>query len=347
MGSLRWWYEAIIRGIYGEDAACDPQTHICLFDRKQASAVKPYGVCRACRVFGATGWARRFHLLVEDNTTQEWLENENRQRLTRIELLQRQYTVTRAGGSKTATPKWFFPDSFFGRCGSLGLTVISTGCDIDGKPFDAHVVAGLIQFIAYHSSLGGRPQLGFGVVRVITPTHIDVKPLLAHLPAQINSGASQAAKLPALSNMFFAKVRPKASADFAREDAFVLKYDLRRLFPDAKTRHEVMGEAPVGETIKVRAKVMVSLPYPTVSTVPSGHADTMRLWGWLPDRIAASGGSIARSVVLQQIYDHLSQHYDIAEWRELNPPSSRPDTIAHTTGPRDFLASLLNVPGAL
>ncbi len=53
IGSLRWWYEALIRGLGG--SACDPTNTTC--DGKDH--------CAACELFGCTGWARKFRLEVE------------------------------------------------------------------------------------------------------------------------------------------------------------------------------------------------------------------------------------------------------------------------------------------
>jgi CRISPR-associated protein Cmr1 len=66
LGSLRWWYEALLRGNGHEP--CDLGVEPCLYepDRGQAS------ICHACQLFGCTGYARRFTVRlinVDDNTT--------------------------------------------------------------------------------------------------------------------------------------------------------------------------------------------------------------------------------------------------------------------------------------
>jgi len=53
IGSLRWWYEALIRGLGG--SACDPTNSKCEGKNR----------CDACELFGCTGWARKFRLEVE------------------------------------------------------------------------------------------------------------------------------------------------------------------------------------------------------------------------------------------------------------------------------------------
>lgn len=65
IGSLRWWYEAIVRGLGGW--ACDPTDKGCIYERKKGeSHAQAYShLCDACRLFGCTGWKRRFRLSVE------------------------------------------------------------------------------------------------------------------------------------------------------------------------------------------------------------------------------------------------------------------------------------------
>lgn len=52
LGSLRWWYEAVVRGLGG--TACDPTNSKCEGKKH----------CDACELFGCTGWARKFRLEV-------------------------------------------------------------------------------------------------------------------------------------------------------------------------------------------------------------------------------------------------------------------------------------------
>ncbi|GIX47780.1 MAG: hypothetical protein KatS3mg131_1991 [Candidatus Tectimicrobiota bacterium] len=68
LGSLRWWYEAIVRGLGG--TACDPASgsQKCQYNSRDRQSPEEQ-LCFACYVFGATGWRRRFSLkVVEDRT---------------------------------------------------------------------------------------------------------------------------------------------------------------------------------------------------------------------------------------------------------------------------------------
>jgi len=63
LGSIRWWFEVVVRGLKG--FACDPsaKSKTCQDDKH----------CVVCELFGCTGWARkfRFDVLEEDGCPQE------------------------------------------------------------------------------------------------------------------------------------------------------------------------------------------------------------------------------------------------------------------------------------
>ena len=62
MGSLRWWYEVLVRGLGGK--ACDPTVDgVRCPDRNNRH-------CVVCELFGCTGWARKFRLMVMDENNQ-------------------------------------------------------------------------------------------------------------------------------------------------------------------------------------------------------------------------------------------------------------------------------------
>ncbi len=80
IGSLRWWYEAIVRGLGGD--VCDTTGAGCTLDSQKykdgkkaglqdAELLTHAGLCPVCQLFGATGWRRRFRLSINtvgDNT---------------------------------------------------------------------------------------------------------------------------------------------------------------------------------------------------------------------------------------------------------------------------------------
>jgi len=57
LGSLRWWYEAVVRGLGGH--ACDPTGDQSCPDRQDRR-------CVACELFGCTDWQRKFKFQILD-----------------------------------------------------------------------------------------------------------------------------------------------------------------------------------------------------------------------------------------------------------------------------------------
>ncbi len=78
IGSLRWWYEAIVRGLGGY--ACDPTSEKkkerCSLDYKKFQNALNSGksiqealnkqICPVCQLFGCTGWSRKFRVDIEN-----------------------------------------------------------------------------------------------------------------------------------------------------------------------------------------------------------------------------------------------------------------------------------------
>ena len=71
IGSLRWWYEAIVRGFGG--CACDSVSEVVkkceLNVEKYKMGARPEElICPVCYVFGTTGWSKRFRLEIDKNS---------------------------------------------------------------------------------------------------------------------------------------------------------------------------------------------------------------------------------------------------------------------------------------
>ncbi len=147
-GSLRWWYEAIVRGLGGW--ACDPSKHECNFDaekyRKSKHAderqrLRDAGLCDVCQVFGATGWRRRFRLEIgQDNTKAIWSPPD---RMLNIRPPDR-------------NRGWFLPPGWMG---TLTLR-------LDGDDETLSLLAALFLFLEQWGSIGSKPQLGYGVFEI-------------------------------------------------------------------------------------------------------------------------------------------------------------------------------------
>ena len=149
IGSLRWWYEAIVRGLGGD--ACDPSEHKCSFDadkyRKskaidERQRLRDAGLCDVCQVFGATGWKRRFRMeIVEDKTQPVW---EPRDEVLNIRPPER-------------TRGWYLLPGYVGK---LAL-------NFQGDEKVISMLACLLLWLEKYGSIGARPQLGYGAFRVL------------------------------------------------------------------------------------------------------------------------------------------------------------------------------------
>ncbi len=187
IGSLRWWYEAIVRGL-GEDA-CDPTVpggNQCA-DREH---------CVACDLFGCTGWGRKFRLQLD--TGQLAYPQRDKQDWCRF----------KPPGRRTG---WFY--------GAGRLATEDTGVNgrlivLRGDQDDvANRVLVTMQLAATWGGIGARTQHGYGVVRIKAekddqPVTVDLAKFLTHY----STGTLYRGPLPSLTDFFFARFRLVADA---------------------------------------------------------------------------------------------------------------------------------------
>ena len=117
IGSLRWWYEALVRGLGGY--ACDPTDSTCQFDYKKYHATGNvedglHDVCDACRLFGCTGWSRRFRIEIEYDKNGFNKSGYNSKQELRIKLIEL--------FPLSDEQKWLFKKTLFliENCGAIG-----------------------------------------------------------------------------------------------------------------------------------------------------------------------------------------------------------------------------------
>jgi len=164
IGSLRWWYEAIVRGL-GKYACEGPGGQKCELTGERLQEFKKSrqngmdwwtaldqaqtrqdreenrpGICDGCKVFGTTGWQRRFRLEVVDDTRPIWTPGD------------RMLNVRPPGRNRG----WYLPP---GRMGTLTLHV-----DGDGRSLS--LLATLFLFLEQWGGIGAKPQLGYGVFEI-------------------------------------------------------------------------------------------------------------------------------------------------------------------------------------
>ncbi|MGC9529171.1 MAG: type III-B CRISPR module RAMP protein Cmr1 [Candidatus Bipolaricaulaceae bacterium] len=323
LGSLRWWYEALVRGLGGY--ACDPSKGECRFDSEEyeksrtqdeRQRLRDAGLCDVCQVFGATGWRRRFRLTTLDNTMPDSLVS------SRVKA-NRSYTDNKG---KTHTPTWYFPgnQSDKPRSGNLSIQIQSLAPD-----FCPEVIAGIIQVIADWAAIGARAQMGFGVI-TLESGRINAQSLYDWLVATV--GSRRYPDVPSLRNILLGRISPKNGGQFSEQDTFNLKYDLRQLFSgreNSDLRHFIMGTVKNG---RIAAKVKMSRPY---------GGGLMRVWGWIPEEADVYSSSWHRNAVVAAIHDHLSTNYTLKVWREMD--STRDTARPNNGDAQAFLRSLLGL----
>ena len=135
IGSLRWWYEAIVRGLGGH--ACDPTQHTCIYDTDKANN----GLCDVCQLFGTTGWRRRFRLVITGQNLQPIWTPTNQTLNVR--------PPNRNRG-------WYLPA---GQMGTLTLRFI-------GDSDSLSRLVSLLLFMEKWGSIGAKPQLGYGLFQI-------------------------------------------------------------------------------------------------------------------------------------------------------------------------------------
>ena len=152
IGSLRWWYEALVRGLGGY--ACDPTSDNpedrCQFDAEAYGKTKNVedglaNVCPVCRLFGCTGWKRRFELQVTATDLQPfWLATKDKPKkfnhwwLSEIYKTQENYVAV---GQISLRFRW-----------------------MRGYEGQHELVQALISLVSQLGGLGAKPQYGFGLV---------------------------------------------------------------------------------------------------------------------------------------------------------------------------------------
>ncbi len=334
MGGLRWWFEALVRGAGGlaykpERSMLDPNRYKPLLERRDTltevqwrSELRGAGLDDAAQVFGATGWRRRFRLMVNDVRMQP-----DKSRKTTVFVSSRQHIKYNPRTKKVepTDPEWVLPDH--PRVGQLDVAVASLD-----PTFDADIIGGLLHFIERRAGLGAKNQHGFGVVKRIggdATSGVALLNWLAGVRPITSMQQRQTAMLPSITNCFFAEFHAPNMDTI--EKFYELRIDLRQRLGgnnNDAVRHFVFGE--VSGNQRVASKIELSEPF--------GPQDTVRLWGWLPFTPAQYNATWSRDNILDAVKAQLLTVDSNLSWREFN--SSR-DNVSPEADFTQFLTNLL------
>ncbi len=189
IGSLRWWYEAVVRGLGGY--ACDPAEESCKFDTKSykkslsgdntldnALSVGLKEVCPACWLFGCTGWKRQFQLQIENAPITPLHFR------TSIDMNKSWLRRIFGGESQNI-------DNLHVFFGDLRFRFLIRASNTDSTDYVRSQLLMLFLFISKYGGLGAKLQHGFGQVQILetgSATGDGVNDGLKALYRQINSG---------------------------------------------------------------------------------------------------------------------------------------------------------------
>ncbi|MBN1138081.1 MAG: type III-B CRISPR module RAMP protein Cmr1 [Anaerolineae bacterium] len=166
IGSMRWWYEAILRGLGGQ--VCDPMgDDRCEFNAKSDCPPEEQ-LCPACWLFGCTGWQRRFRLRVDGLHPQDLFFVASSSVYSAAgNWLWRVFGGEELGGTKNGHGS----DTIF----TFGVQALwSEQAKLRIEPLDAAAegvlarIAFLLHTIAHWGALGAKSQHGFGQIQIMS-----------------------------------------------------------------------------------------------------------------------------------------------------------------------------------
>jgi len=189
IGSMRWWYEAIVRGLGGY--ACDPSKHQCPDDNGN--------YCDACLIFGATGLKRSFRIDLER------LQNNNPNQELHLKV--------------NNNRGWYFGCGVYSKQLKGHIIPIRSIDCVNSKEL-YQILALTLQLATKYGGLGPRTQQGYGVMD-ITTQELEINTALEALKKCIKSSnkkqIDRMKELPRFNKFFFSKVRfsiKKGSKEF-------------------------------------------------------------------------------------------------------------------------------------
>lgn len=137
IGSLRWWYETIVRGYGGK--ACDPTSSTCGNEDH----------CDACELLGCTGWSRKIKVIIREYSPELVPE---------IRVRTRERRRTRSGFRYLSR----IFQGIFSEDISLQIMPIR---EVSG--YEWYLLRKTLNVIHNYGAIGGRIAQGNGVIRIV------------------------------------------------------------------------------------------------------------------------------------------------------------------------------------
>ncbi|WP_457753980.1 type III-B CRISPR module RAMP protein Cmr1 [Thermococcus sp.] len=182
LGSLRWWFEVIVRGVNGH--ACDSTS-----ENKCEYKGNIEKICHVCQLFGTTGWAKRFRIDIDGKFWEPYSG--------KLVIMGQQRSWHYEPG--------LISDSISIKLQPIFPLFIDPG-DSNKEILDS-IMGVLLRFISNWGMVGGKTAIGYGVVKAETNIrNSDFEIFKSFLDVKKNSRAN-ASGAPRLDEMFFARFK--------------------------------------------------------------------------------------------------------------------------------------------
>ena len=316
IGSLRWWYEAVARGLDGY--ACDPVNDGCPKVIKENSK-EISKRCDSCELFGCTGWSRKFRLEIGNGDA----------------VFQRNHPLSfpsrRKGG-------WYLGSGRSGDNIEMNIIPLRTdGVDIE------NLIRTPLLLASKWGGLGARTQVGFGAVNAVDENNHEPTPDIGRFVAQFpKTDKSLRRKInppevPNLNHFFFAKFHINSSINWweklncwkgawnksqepaltswGKADTIPVALDIKDVlryggFIPSFGSNNTIGENDVAKYIcgTIRGAKMASRINISSAYLVGNNQWEFRIWGWIPNNLSN------RVTLMDEIYIALN---NASFWQEI------------------------------
>lgn len=371
LGSLRWWTEAILRGM--GYYCCDPTNNFrcpkeTQIKREKAPIEKKKEFCNACLIFGATGLSRSFKIeTININTNENSNNNKKEFFSTAINLV--------PGKRKRG---WRFMEGINGNI-TLRFTSLFRYPSLNLVLFPLVIATNW-------GAIGAKTQLGYGVISLINSKQkkVTTKDFLEELEriserlstiakGELRKEESQKIVLPNIQKFFFTKIQ----FDVLSNEWWQKVMGIKKLPSNEKVKNWAeLGYVPTmpalknwmryssssdsakeilfnGKSqhkffqlfggIKNSSKINISWAYRV-----KGNKWEFRIWGWLPARINGLNReeflsklkiAIDKSQIpWVKLFGEETSNFKLIAWREYN---STRDTVKKFRDINKYLDSLI------
>ncbi len=366
MGSLRWWTEAILRGM--GKFACDPTEEWRCPQKGESSRIEEF--CCSCLIFGATGLRRLFRIEFEGGN--------------------RLFT----GGALNIRPNgrnrgWYLGSGIVGNISSKIVTLDNV--------FDENLIILPLVIASKWGGFGAKTQLGYGVIKIENIPEIDIAKFenaikkitdetrLSTLKIKLRNDANPG--LPDIKEMFFAKVQFEVRNNNWWQEVDGIKKDTSKRYEgyinDQRMIRWIQSESvPVAPAIKnwhrfgngkklwyttnadnnierwlfgslrderISSKINISCAYRVNNNIWE-----IRIWGWIPKNNNPEGfdresflnnlkqaltGSGSVTIPWSDLLGSQTSNHKLTVWREYN--SSRDTIKPNESDIENFIRSLI------